>query len=42
LTIYFGAVQVKKMRHALPACLLGDLAGIVASIVLGYWLYSGK
>ncbi len=42
LTIYFGAVQVKKIRHALPACLLGDLAGIIASIVLGYWLFSGK
>jgi len=42
LTIYFGAVQVKKIRHALPACLLGDLAGIVASIVLGYWLFWGK
>ena len=41
LTIYFGAVQVKKMRHALPACLLGDLAGVVASIVLGYWLFAG-
>jgi spore maturation protein B len=42
LTIYFGAVQVKKMRHALPACLLGDLAGIAASIVIGYWLFAGK
>lgn len=42
LTIYFGAVQVKKIRHALPACLLGDLAGVIASIVLGYILFFGR
>jgi spore maturation protein SpmB len=42
LTVYFGAVQVKKIRHAIPACLLGDLAGMAASIVLGYWLFAGK
>lgn len=42
LTIYFGAVQVKKIRHALPACLTGDLAGVVASLVLGYWLFAGR
>jgi spore maturation protein B len=42
LTVYFGAVQVKKIRHALPACLLGDLAGIVASIVLGYIWFASR
>lgn len=42
LTVYFGAVQVKKIRHAIPACLLGDLAGMAASVVLGYWLFFGK
>ena len=41
LTVYFGAVQVKKIRHALPACLLADAAGIAASIVLGYILFAG-
>ncbi len=39
LTVYFGAIQVKKVRHTLPACLLADMAGIVIAIVLGYWLY---
>ena len=40
LTVYYGAIQVKKLRHTLPACLLADAAGIVIAIVMGYWLYS--
>jgi spore maturation protein B len=40
LTVYFGAVQVKKVRHTLPACLIADAAGIVIAIVLAYLLYS--
>ena len=32
--IYFGAVHVKRMRHAIPAGLLADLAGIIAAIVI--------
>ena len=32
LAVYFGAVQVKKIRHALVAALTGDLAGIAAAI----------
>lgn len=39
VTIYFGAVEVKKMRHTLPACLLADAAGIAAAVVLGYLLF---
>ncbi|MBX3426111.1 MAG: hypothetical protein KF688_10560 [Pirellulales bacterium] len=39
LTVYFGAVNISKLRHAVPACLTGDAAGIVASIVLGYVLF---
>ncbi len=33
LAVYFGAVQVKRLRYAIPAALLADLAGIVASVV---------
>jgi spore maturation protein B len=40
LTVYFGAVQVKRFRHTLPACLIADAAGITAAIVLGYVLFS--
>jgi spore maturation protein B len=42
LAVYFGAVQVKKVRHTLIACLCADAAGISAAVVLGYLLYSGK
>src|SRR5437899_3685839 len=32
--IYFGAVGVKQTRHAIPAGLLADLTGVVASVVI--------
>ena len=32
LAVYFGAVGVKRTRHALPACLLADVAGILAAV----------
>jgi spore maturation protein B len=41
ITIYFGAVQIKKIRHTLVACLLADVAGILAAIAIGYWLFGG-
>ena len=39
LTVYFGAVQIKKIRHTLAACLIADAAGIVSAVVLGYLLF---
>jgi len=33
LAVYFGAVQIRRMRHALAAGLLADLAGLIGSIV---------
>jgi spore maturation protein B len=39
ITVYFGAIQVKKVRHTLPACLIADVAGIFIAIVLAYVLY---
>jgi spore maturation protein B len=42
LTVYYGAVQIKKFRHSLAACLWADAAGITASIIVGYLLYSGR
>jgi spore maturation protein SpmA len=32
--VYFGSVSVKQTRHAIPAGLLGDLAGVVASVIV--------
>ena len=31
LAIYFGAIGVKTTRHTVPACLLADIAGILAA-----------
>ena len=32
--VYFGSVGVKQTRHAIPAGLLGDLAGVIASVII--------
>jgi spore maturation protein B len=32
--VYFGAVNIKQTRHAIPAGLLGDLAGVIASVII--------
>lgn len=32
MALYFGVVQVKKVRHTLAACLLADLTGIIAAV----------
>jgi len=32
--VYFGSVGVKQTRHAIPAGLLGDLAGVIASVIV--------
>ncbi|ALX47990.1 spore maturation protein [Lentibacillus amyloliquefaciens] len=34
LTIYFGAVGIKKMKYALKVGLLADLVGIIASVII--------
>jgi len=39
LAVYFGAVQVWRIRHALAAALTADLAGIFAAVVICSYLY---
>ena len=34
LAVYFGAVQIRRIRHAMAAALTADLAGIVAAVVI--------
>jgi spore maturation protein B len=34
LAVYFGAVGIVRTRHALPACLLADIAGILAAVAI--------
>jgi spore maturation protein SpmB len=36
LAVYFGSVAIKKSRHAVPAALLAELAGVIAAIIISY------
>ncbi|EJW95236.1 nucleoside recognition domain-containing protein [gut metagenome] len=39
LAVYFGAVGVRKTRHAVTCGLLADLAGIIAAITICYFFF---
>ena len=39
LAVYFGAVQVRRLRHTLASALTADLAGIVAAVTICSYLY---
>lgn len=39
LAVYFGAVGVRRARHAVGCALLADLAGVLASIAVCYWFF---
>lgn len=39
LAVYFGAVQIRRIRHALAAGLTADLAGIIAAVAICSYLY---
>lgn len=39
LAVYFGAVGIKKIRHAAACGLLADFAGITTAILVGYWFF---
>lgn len=39
LTVYFGAVGIKRMGDALKIGLIADLIGIIASIIIVYLLF---
>jgi spore maturation protein SpmB len=39
LAVYFGAVQVRRIRHALAAALTADLAGVVFAVAGCVYLY---
>ncbi|ARG96531.1 spore maturation protein [Legionella micdadei] len=40
IAVYFGAVGIKRTRHAIPAGLLADFAGVVASVVICRYLFA--
>jgi len=39
LAVYFGAVAVKKTRHAVPAALIGDLVAAIATVAICAWMF---
>jgi spore maturation protein B len=41
LAVYFGAAGIARYRHALPAALLADLAGMAAAVVVVRLLFGG-
>lgn len=41
LAVYFGAVQVRRVRHAVAAALSADLVGIIAAVVICLYLFGG-
>ncbi len=34
IAVYFGSINVKQTRHALPSALTADLAGMIASVIV--------
>ncbi len=39
LAVYFGAVSVKRTRHAVPAALIGDAVAAIAAVVVCAWMF---
>ena len=39
LAVYFGAVSVKRTRHAVPAALIGDAVAAIATVAVCTWMF---
>ena len=39
LAVYFGAVGVRRTRHAVPAALVGDIVAAAAAVAVWSWLF---
>jgi spore maturation protein B len=39
LAVYFGAVGVRRTRHAVPAALVGDLVAAIAAVAICAWMF---
>lgn len=40
IAVYFGSVAIRRTRHAVPAGLLADISGVIASIVICRLVFS--
>ena len=39
LAVYFGAISVKRTRHAVPAALIGDVVAAIATVAVCMWMF---
>ena len=39
LAVYFGAVGVRRTRHAVPAALIADLVAAIAAVMVCAWMF---
>ena len=39
LAVYFGAIAVRKTRHAVPAALIGDIVAAIATVAICAWMF---
>ncbi len=39
IAVYFGTINIRKTRHAIPAGLLADAAGVIASVIVCRYLF---
>lgn len=39
LTVYFGAVGIKKFRHALPVGIIADIAGLGTALIVSNFIF---
>lgn len=39
IAVYFGAVNIRFSRHAIPAGLIADFVGVIASIIFCHYLF---
>jgi len=40
IAVYFGSVSIRRTRHAVPAGLMADLVGVIASIIVCRLMFS--
>ena len=39
LAVYFGAIGVKRTRHAVPSALIGDVVAAIVAVAVCAWLF---
>jgi spore maturation protein B len=39
LAVYFGAIGVRRTRHAVPAALVGDVVAAIATVAVCLWMF---